>query len=301
MPDWMTVSFPISGVQTWVLLPPLVAFVVSFFSSMVGISGAFLLLPFQMSVLHFTTPAVSSTNLVFNLIAIPGGLWRYIQEGRMAWPLTWIIGAGTLPGIGIGYYLRVFHLSDPKPFQLFVGCVLLYPGLRLLGSYRPWNTGPVLRTEPQTTPGNAVIRIRHFSPTRVEYEFRGETIRFRTLGMFLLALVVGVVGGIYGIGGGAIIAPFCVTFFRLPMHTIAGAALGATLLTSMAGVILYSLLPAPPGLPTHPDWALGALFGLGGVGGMYLGARCQKFISQKWLKRLLGLLLTLLAMRYILV
>ena len=35
--------FPVSGVETWLWLPPLVAFVLSFFSSMVGISGAFLL------------------------------------------------------------------------------------------------------------------------------------------------------------------------------------------------------------------------------------------------------------------
>jgi uncharacterized membrane protein YfcA len=34
-------------VQPWI--PPLVAFVISFFTSMGGVSGAFLLLPFQMS------------------------------------------------------------------------------------------------------------------------------------------------------------------------------------------------------------------------------------------------------------
>ena len=38
--------FPVSGVETWLWLPPLVAFVLSFFSSKVGISGAFLLMPY---------------------------------------------------------------------------------------------------------------------------------------------------------------------------------------------------------------------------------------------------------------
>ena len=32
-----------------------------------GVSGAFLLLPFQVSVLGFTSPAVSPTNLIFNI------------------------------------------------------------------------------------------------------------------------------------------------------------------------------------------------------------------------------------------
>jgi hypothetical protein len=73
--------FATSGVETWLWLPPLAAFVVSFFGSMVGISGAFLLLPFQMSVLGYVGPSVSATNLVFNLYATPGGVWRYAHEG----------------------------------------------------------------------------------------------------------------------------------------------------------------------------------------------------------------------------
>ena len=66
--------------QWW--LPPVAAFVISFFTSMVGISGAFLLLPIQISFLALTGPAVSATNLVFNLIAIPAGIYRYWREKR---------------------------------------------------------------------------------------------------------------------------------------------------------------------------------------------------------------------------
>jgi uncharacterized membrane protein YfcA len=300
----MNVFFPVSGVDTWVWLPPLVAFVISFFSSMVGISGAFLLLPFQMSVLHFTSPAVSSTNLVFNLVAIPSGVWRYVREGRMAWPLTWIIVAGTLPGIVIGYYLRTRYLPDPNHFKLFAGVVLLYIGYRLLAEFAPWKSRSTSSLESRFAAharltADAKVRTRHFSLARVEYDFWGETFAFSTGGMLLLAFLVGIVGGTYGIGGGAIIAPFCVAIFRLPVYTVAGAALAGTLLTSVAGVILYSVLPAPPGLSTQPDWALGLLFGLGGIGGMYLGARCQKFVPQRVLKLLLGGVLFLLATCYI--
>lgn len=59
-------TFPISGVTTNLLFPPLIAMIISFFTSMGGISGAFLLLPFQMSVLNYTAPSVSGTNHVFN-------------------------------------------------------------------------------------------------------------------------------------------------------------------------------------------------------------------------------------------
>ncbi|MBU1689198.1 MAG: sulfite exporter TauE/SafE family protein [Gammaproteobacteria bacterium] len=295
--DWLALTFPVSGVHTWLWLPPLVAFTISFFTSMVGISGAFLLLPFQMSILSYTAPSVSATNLVYNLVATPGGVYRYLREGRMVWPLVWVIVVGTLPGIVIGYFLRVRYLPDPRDFKLFAGLVLLYIGYRVLAEFLPWHEKP--RTETTTPQPVTAIRMLQFSLARTSFSFGEQTYSFSVPAMFLLALVVGVIGGIYGIGGGAIIAPFCVALFGLPVHAIAGAAIAGTLFTSVAGVALYSLLPAPVGMATQPDWALGLLFGLGGFAGMYFGARCQKRVPQKTLKLLLGLLLMILAGYYI--
>jgi uncharacterized membrane protein YfcA len=318
--DMFSILFPVSGVTTWVFLPPLVALVVSAFTSMGGVSGAFVLLPFQMSVLGFTSPAVSSTNFVYNIVAIPSGVYRYFKEGRMAWPLTWIVIAGTLPGVFIGYYLRVYYLPDPHAFKLFVGCVLLYIGGRLLYEItgtaqagksrlnkldRKFAERSKLLKEQQHArtaaglPPEAVVKTVHVSLARIEYEFWGERFGFSVPAMFLLAFVVGVIGGTYGIGGGAIIAPFCVAVFHLPVYTVAGAALLGTFLTSIVGVIFYSILPAVQGMPTSPDWALGALFGIGGFAGMYIGARLQKYVPQKIIKVLLGLMILSLALRYI--
>jgi uncharacterized membrane protein YfcA len=294
--DWLSVSFSVSGVQTWVWLPPLVAFIISFFTSMVGISGAFLLLPFQMSVLNYTSPSVSATNLAYNLVATPGGVYRYLREGRMVWPLVWVIAAGTLPGIVVGYYLRVRYLPETRDFKLFAGMVLLYIGYRVLAEFLPWHKrSPTEAVRPQPV---TAIRMLQFSLSRASFSYGEQVFSFSVPAMLLLALVVGVIGGTYGIGGGAIIAPFCVALFGLPVHAIAGAAIAGTLFTSVAGVALYSLLPAPPGMTTQPDWALGLLFGLGGFAGMYFGARCQKRVPQKALKLMLGLLLMLLAGHY---
>ena len=128
----MALLFPGSGVETPFWLPPLVGLVVSSFTSMAGVSGAFLILPFQMSILGFTSPAVSPTNLVFNLVAIPSGVYRYLREGRMLWPLTGIIVTGTLPGVVLGGMIRLRYLPDPVTFKGFAGAVLLYVGLRLV-------------------------------------------------------------------------------------------------------------------------------------------------------------------------
>jgi len=62
---------------------------------MTGVSGAFILLPFQINILGFTNPAVSSTNFAYNIVAIPSGVYRYFKEGRMAWPLACAVFVGT--------------------------------------------------------------------------------------------------------------------------------------------------------------------------------------------------------------
>ncbi len=318
--DFLLFKFPVSQVETSILIPPLVSFFISIFTSMAGVSGAFLLIPFQVSFLNYTTPSVSATNFVYNIVAIPSGVYRYLREGRLAWPLTMVVNFGTLPGVFIGYYLRVLYLPDPRAFKLFVGCVLLYMGLRLLYEVTrrsQLGTSQMKALEEKFSqhikkmkeersgrisaglPADAVVRTTSISFRRVEYEFWGQRFSFSTTGMFLLAFLVGIIGGTYGVGGGAIIAPFCVAFFHLPIYTVAGASLLATLLTSIAGVFFYSTLPSPTELPIAPDWLLGALFGFGGFFGMYTGARLQKYVPQKFIKLIMGVLITYVAVQYI--
>ncbi|HEX9883825.1 MAG TPA: sulfite exporter TauE/SafE family protein [Desulfobaccales bacterium] len=306
--------FPGSGVEVNPLIPPLVALVVSTFTSMGGVSGAFLLLPFQVSILNFTSPAVSPTNLVFNIVAIPSGVYRFMREGRMNWPVACVTILGTLPGLWFGAMIRCDWLPDPKHFKLFVGCVLLYIGLRLLYDQTPWakrkkqkilefeaqvqeRLAKVLKESGATTgrglPPAARVKTAAWSLRRVSYEFLGEIFTFNAPALFLLALVVGLIGGTYGIGGGAIIAPFLAAIFKLPMYTIAGAALLGTLVTSVAGVGIYYAMGI------SPDLALGALFGIGGFCGMYIGARLQKFVSGTVIRIGLGTIISSLALRYI--
>ncbi|BAF58808.1 hypothetical membrane protein [Pelotomaculum thermopropionicum SI] len=316
--------FPVSGVEVFPLIPPAVAFLVSSFTASAGVSGAFLLLPFQVSVLGFTSPSVSPTNLIYNIVATPGGLYRFIREGRMVWPLTWAVITGTLPGVFSGAWIRVRYLTDPGAFKVFVGVLLLYLGLRLLretaGCFMEYNSrahnagsnfGERYRTVgkgngSKVPPGfsaGAGVRVRRFSYGKVEYEFMGQTFSFSTAAVFFLALAVGLIGGIYGIGGGAIIAPFCVSFLGLPVYTVAGAALAGTFLTSIGGVFFFSLLAATPAgaqAAVAPDWVLGALFGAGGLFGTYLGAWLQKFLPERFIRGTLGALVTFLAAQYIL-
>ena len=309
--------FQTAGIEVALWIPPLVAFIISFFTSMGGVSGAFLLLPFQMSFMGYTNLSVSATNQVFNVVAILSGVYRYWHEGRMVWPLTWIVVFGTLPGVFIGAMVRVLYLPDPKHFKLFAAFVLIYIGFKMVADVmKNTNNGAknvsethfrdmVRRVNTNKVDSGTVVlpatTVTHFNLKRLGFTFYEEAYDVSFLGIFLLSFIVGIVGGIYGIGGGSIIAPFFITFFGLPVYIVAGAALMGTFVTSVAGVAFYqAIAPFYPHLSVAPDWLLGILFGIGGMAGMYLGARCQKFVPAKAIKWMLASVMVFTAAKYIL-
>jgi uncharacterized membrane protein YfcA len=65
------------------------AYVIAVVATPAGISGAVLLLPFQVSVLGTPSPAVTPTNLLYNVIATPGALYRYWRQKQTGGHLCW--------------------------------------------------------------------------------------------------------------------------------------------------------------------------------------------------------------------
>lgn len=299
MTELIYITFPVSGVTTWIFIPPLVAFAVSFFTAMGGISGAFMLLPFQMSLLNYTAPSVSGTNQFFNLIAIPGGVWQYIHEKRMVWPLVWVVSLGTLPGVVMGIWIRIEFLPEPGNFKFFAGLVLFYLAGKLLLDIirRKATSQPDKLAKLQT---DFFISEARFSFKRVDFRFCGQSFFFSVPGVFSLCFIVGIIGGAYGIGGGAIIAPVLVSFFELPVYAVAGASLLSTFITSIVGVATYQILALIyPDLAVAPDFYLGFLFGIGGSAGMYFGARCQKYVPAHRIKFMVCFCTFGVALKYI--
>ena len=243
------------------------ASVLAFITTPAGVSGAVLLLPIQLSVLHVPSPAVTPTNLLFNVAATPGGLLRFWQEHRLGGPLTRLLVLGTLPGVIVGAVIRVELLSGTRAFELVAAGVLFPLGLwLLLGAQR--------------------------LPPR-EREFSGRA----RVAIWVLSLVVGTVGGIYGIGGGSILAPILLAC-GYSAYEVAPATLTATFLTSLVGVGAYQVLQLTQGGSIAPDWILGLWVGAGGFIGSYLGARLQSRLPERSLRRLLGLIACVIAARY---
>jgi uncharacterized membrane protein YfcA len=205
---------------------------------------------------------------VVNVAATPGGLLRFWREHRLGGALTGLLVAGTLPGVIVGAVLRVEVFSGQRSFTIIAALVLLPIGLWLLL-------------------GAQNLTRRRPAPTR---RHRAQT--------WLLAGIVGIVGGLYGIGGGSILAPILIAL-GYTVYEVAPATLAATFLTSLVGIATYQVLQAVHGGTIAPQWILGAFLGAGGFAGSYCGARLQRRLPERNLRRLLGAIACVVAARYI--
>ncbi|MFD3910052.1 TSUP family transporter [Streptomyces sp. NPDC058603] len=224
----------------------------------VGVSGAVFLLPVQVSILGVPSPAVTPTNLLYNVVAGPGALLRHHRAGSLRGPLTRLLIVGTVPGVIVGAVVRVFAVPGPRVFRLLVAALLLPLGMWLLArTLRPAAVRPPRPPSPRATTA--------------------------------LALTVGVAGGIYGIGGGSLLGPILVGR-GVPVAAVAPAALASTFITSIIGSSTYALLSLGVTGDVAPDWLLGLSCGAGGLVGGYLGARLQPHLPETGLRLLLGTL-----------
>ncbi len=188
------------------------AYVIAVLATPAGVSGAVLLLPFQVSVLGYAQPVCDTDQPV-------------VQRGRNSRSAVPVLAAapdGRSPGPGA-------HRRDIARGHRRVG----YPGgavartscLRLGDIGRADAAGCLAGVVPSSSPA----RVRPPGPADPRPSPCG------------LGGRGGVCRGKYGIGGGSILAPILIGSGRRPAE-VAPAALASTFVTSVAGVITFTIL-----------------------------------------------------------
>lgn len=105
----------------------------------------------------------------------------------------------------------------------------------------------------------------------------------------MLGAVVGVVSGLVGIGGGAILVPALVITFGMNQHQAQGTSL-ATLLLPVGAFAVWQYYQAG-----NVDLRLAALLAVGFAVGAYFGAVLAQGASDVWLRKTFAILLLGLA------
>lgn len=239
-------------------------------AGMFGIGGGVLIVP-SLMLLGFSQVQANGTSLAALLLPVGAfGALAYHQNNLIRWRAALIIAAGLLVAGYGGAYMA--NRIDPTLLLQLYGGFLIYVGWRMIAPLQ-W----------------AGVR----QPTSAETT--ADTVPVDNLwAIAALGLLAGVASGMFGIGGGAVIVPILVTWLRFPQKVAVATSLGALLppVGALAAFEYYQQgqLVVSSALPV----ALGLLIGA------YFGARITIGLPAGVVKRLYGIFLVVIGLRFLL-
>lgn len=225
-----------------------------------GGGGSILAVPALVHVAGQTPQAASTTSLVVVSLVSLGGLAGHWRAGRVR-PLPGVVfGAAGIAAAVVGSRLNA--AADPDVLLLVFAALMLVAALLMHGR----GDGPVPLPDP---PGPAG---------------RGTALR-----VLLAGSAVGLLTGLFGVGGGFVIVPALVLALRFPMPAAVGTSLLVIVINSAAALTTRL---AVGGI----DWAVALPFTVTGLAGVWLGGRIATWVPTSRLTRWFALLLVAVAL-----
>lgn len=241
-------------------------------SGMFGIGGGVVIVP-ALVLLGFQFKEAVGTSI--GALLMPVGIFAviaYYRAGKLHLAIAFWIALGLIAGGIAG--AQIAAILETDILVRLYGVFLLYTGWRFIEPRRVWQ----LYRSQTPLPQEAI-------PTVVDLSW------YYLLGVGLGA---GVMAGMFGIGGGAVIVPALVVLLKFDQHLAVGTSLMAMLPpVGLGSVIIYY---------NNGDLRLetAALAALGLLAGSLAGARIALGLPAKRVKQLYGVFLIVLALRFIL-
>jgi uncharacterized protein len=245
----------------------LVGFLTGMLSALFGIGGAIVSNP-GLRVLGAAPLVAVGTTLPSILPGAISGTLRYRREGLIDWRLIAPAAAAGLLAV-VGGSL----LSHAVPGQ---GHLLLL-AIAVLLAFTAWRTAlPALTRDPGSNPEPTVPRP---APHRRPWVAAG------------IGLVAGLLSGLLGIGGGAIMVPAYTQLLSLPLKSAIATSLVCVGIFGVPATITHGLLG-------DVDWRLAILLIVGVVPGAQVGAAITIRTAERRLRLAVGVFLALVAVVY---
>jgi hypothetical protein len=242
-------------------------------SGMFGIGGGIVIVPVLVALFGYGFQEAVATSLAALLMPVAiFAVIAYYRAGKMQLPISALIAVGLIFGGLAGAELA--QRMDVTVVERLYGIFLLYASWRFVEP-RKWL---------------AEYRAGVVSTAQTQTEMPDIAWYF----ILLLGLGAGVISGMFGVGGGIVIVPALVALLHFDQKLAVGTSLGALLLPVGAGAV-YSYYQAG-----MLDLQAAVFVALGLVGGAFIGAKIALGLPEKTVKRLYGIFLLFVALRFLL-
>lgn len=258
----------------------LIGVVSAIFGSIVGLGGGVIIVPLLVLLGQpllgesVTSQLAVGTSLAVLIFTALSATYTYGKQGRVDFRTGWLFFATSGPAAMLGAYLT--NGISQGPFQLSFGLFMLV----MFG---------LMVAKEKLKP----LRL-NWSIQRTFTDGSGQvhTYGYNLLLALAIGICVGLISGLFGIGGGSLFVPLMVLLFRFPPHVATATSMFVILLSSIlgSGVHIWN---------GNVDWLLFAALAPGALIGGRLGAVIASRLSGRQLLWLLRG--TLLAMAFYLI
>jgi uncharacterized membrane protein YfcA len=284
----LTLTLPLSGVDVWIPGIVLLGILIGFLVGLFGVGGGFLLTPLLKVVFGIPYPvAVGSSLLQISLNSVIA-TFRHWRNRRVDFKLGLILAAGAVAGTEIGVrILGLLQRSTPvlingRPF-LPVDLVLNGLFLVLLSAVAIMillETGRSTTSQEVNTALSRWLRTIRLQPTM--YFPRSGIVSFSVWIPIFLALFVGILTGLMGVGGGFVNFPLLIYVIGVPTHIAVGTSVFQILLASGYGSIRHLLLG-------NVEIILVGILFVGSFVGVQLGVKVSQVLGGRSIRRYFAL------------
>lgn len=255
----------------WLVLL-LVGLIAGVASGMFGIGGGVVIVPLLVILGFGLLPAIGTS---LGALLMPVGIFaviEYYRAGKVKFGIAAPIAAGLVGGILVG--AEIAQSLPQATLQQLYGAFMLWIGWRFAEPRKLWARWRAGQPAPRPP-----------EETRVTTSW---------VWLLLLGLGAGVLAGMFGIGGGAIIVPALVGLLKFDQKLANGTSLAALLLpVGLGGVITYYR-------EGYLDPASAALVAIGLAVGALGGARLALGLPSHRVKQFYGFFLIIIGLRFLL-
>ena len=286
----LTLTLPLSGIDIWVPGIVLLGILIGFLIGLFGVGGGFLLTPLLKVVFGIPYPIAVGSSLLQIFVNSCIAAFRHWRNQNVDIKLGLILAAGAVAGTEVG--VRILTLLQRSDFlqinnRLFspVDLVLNLLFLVLLSGVAIFILFETSRGSGSQEVDTAVSRWLRTVRLQPSLSFpRSKIVSYSLWIPLFLALFVGVLTGLMGVGGGFVNFPLLIYVIGVPTHIAVGTSVFQILLASGYGASRHVFLG-------NVEILLVALLFVGSFFGVQLGVKASRVLGGRSIRRYFALVM----------
>ncbi|MFC0475293.1 sulfite exporter TauE/SafE family protein [Robertmurraya beringensis] len=248
-----------------------IGMIAAMFGSLVGLGGGFIIVPSLALLYSYPVADIIGTSMAVLVFSSLTSTFVFAKQKRIDYKSGGLFAFAMVPGSILGAWIADFITS--KAFFISFGLFMLLMAISLI-----------------VKPSKGISLMPTTNRTIVDSTGKEYSYSFNLKVGTFIAILVGFLSSLFGIGGGSVMVPTMVLLLTFPVHIATATSSFFILITAVIGSISHMMFD-------HILWEKVLFLALGSVVGGHFGAKIAAKVPEKTILGVLSTCLIVVAVR----